>query len=923
MNFDTKRRISWGVGLCGGLLNSLLFVIAILQVLIALLILLEKEIPLPEFVLRDLGRKLDRIGAEFEIGEFTFDTSGHLYAHDLKLYRKETRDLLMESERVIIALELPMLLIRKAVAEELKIRNARMICPALYSLSGSDEAIARKINGSFVNTVRGWEIRQLSLLLHDLQVRIRGPLPEAALRTEGRFPPGMREATIKRYLEFCRALSELQKPLTALEDATASLKLSKIRGVPPFLEADLIGGGLNWPDLPHFGRFHLHAPKIDIFTLYLPQPITGQAASVETDGEIGTGPIRFQVEAESILRKGIEGLQRLLFSAPESYSYAFSGASLSGRLQLEEYPSIEGRAVLGLKGGPLMIRGEIDTEKGSGRLALHSEANLNLLKEIAALSKYRFLQSIEFPESSQLRADLQIDDAYAFSNMKFSFRSDSFRFGGAGFSHFRMDGTIDPDSIQCRRIEFEQSGYRTEGSILGDFTTGQTRILLKGRLYPAELNPTLPEWWAKTWKDFLFFDQPPYGDVEFRSNWREGRLLFHYGAIAGQNLSYRGMDISEIRLHSWARPGFLELFQIESQRPEGEGTGSMQWTFRERKNVARSLDIATHFHLASLSALLGAEAASFVDDFEVTAPPFLKIKGTLYDRAAPPSRQRALRVQAESGGPLNYRQLSFDRLAFDANLASDSFSVDSLSFGLAGGTGKGRLEWKQDQSNGSMEVDLSLRGADSDRFLEMLGLEENPAATSAKNSPESIKAGSPPSGTVDVDLKAKGNTNDFLDFKGSGWLRMTQEGLGRIHLFGGLSRLFYGSWIGFTTLRLERAEGYFLLDRNLLSFPDLRFYGPNALVQASGDLRFPHHEIDFKIKVKYLERAVNPISTALSPLFKPLVDSLEVDLWGTIAKPEWRFLMDPSNIFATPSVSSRPIDPFSQEVEEEPEIQIP
>ena len=204
----------------------------------------------------------------------------------------------------------------------------------------------------------------------------------------------------------------------------------------------------------------------------------------------------------------------------------------------------------------------------------------------------------------------------------------------------------------------------------------------------------------------------------------------------------------------------------------------------------------------------------------------------------------------------------------------------------------------------------------------MIGLEGNLSSTSTYGGPDRTESGFS-RGTVDLDLKARGNPTISSTLGDQAGCRCHRKVWVAFTCSAASPGLFYGSWIGFTTLRLERAEGYFLLDRNKISFPDLRFYGPNARIQASGDFLFPHHEIDFKVQVKYLERAVNPISTALSPLFKPLIDSLEVDLWGPITKPQWRFSMDPSNIFETPSFSSRPIDPFSGEEDKESKAEIP
>lgn len=918
----TNGGFNWGIRLCSNLLNSLLILIVIFQGLLVLLVLFQKEIPLPEFVLRDLDRKLDKLGIDFEVGKFTFDTSGRLYATNLQLFRKETRDLLLESESVIVTFELPMLLILKAAAEELEIRNAKLNCPSLFSFTGSEEAIAHRLNGSFVNTSHGWNIRQLSFFLHNLRLRIRGPLPEAIFLGDKVLTPEMKEDPLKQFLLLCRSLSGLQKPLAALEDAHGTISLHKIRGLQPSLEVDLFGQGFHWPNAPQIGRFYVHAPRIDLLTLDLLDPIQVHAESLAIDGKIRTGLIHFLIEAKSILKEESSGLYRAFFSTPDSYSPVFSKTGLSGHFRLEKYPLVEGRVFVGLDGGPLVIKGRIDTELGTGRLSLRSEADLKYLENIVGLSKYRFLKSIEFPKTSHLNADLTIDKAFSFYHADFFFSSDWLKLGNSKLSNLRMSGSVDPYSIRCRKIEFDQSGYRTEGSIKIDLVTEKTRTLLKGHLYPTRVNSILPDWWAKIWKNFVFFGQPPRGDIEFQTNWKEGRLLFHYGTIAGENLSYRGMDISEIRLNSWAIPGFVELFQIESKRPEGEGEGSMRWSFQKPNKMAGFLDITTQFHLAALSALVGDESVSFFDDFELTTPPLLKIEGLLYNRDAAPSNQRALRVNVESKRPFNYRMLSFDHLALDGRLGSETFSSHSLSFGLAGGNGNGSLEWNRSGSTSDVILDLSLRGADSDKLLEMIGLQENPSSTPPQGDSTRSKSKSS-GGIVNLDLKARGNPNDFLDFRGSGWLQMSQEGLGEIHLFGGLSRLFYGSWIGFTTLRLERGEGYFLLDQNKISFPDLRFYGPNALIHAKGNLLFPHHEIDFKVQVKYMDRAINPIATALSPLFKPLIDSLEVEISGLLANPQLRFSVHPSNIFEPPAFPSRPIAPFDGEEDEGSQTETP
>ena len=74
------------------------------------------------------------------------------------------------------------------------------------------------------------------------------------------------------------------------------------------------------------------------------------------------------------------------------------------------------------------------------------------------------------------------------------------------------------------------------------------------------------------------------------------------------------------------------------------------------------------------------------------------------------------------------------------------------------------------------------------------------------------------------------------------------------------------------------------------------FTGEQSVIQAEGDILFPVQDIDFRVRVFYLENPNNPITTVFSPLFKPLGDALELRLWGTYNDPKWRLLINPRNV---------------------------
>ena len=110
-------------------------------------------------------------------------------------------------------------------------------------------------------------------------------------------------------------------------------------------------------------------------------------------------------------------------------------------------------------------------------------------------------------------------------------------------------------------------------------------------------------------------------------------------------------------------------------------------------------------------------------------------------------------------------------------------------------------------------------------------------------------------GILNLEIEASGNPEDYLSFEGSGLLSIVNSELAKVHLFGGFSRLFHGTWIDFSTLNLKSAEGRFTLHRNRLNFSPIMFTGEQSVIQAEGDILFPVQDIDFRVRVFYLGKS--------------------------------------------------------------------
>lgn len=250
------------------------------------------------------------------------------------------------------------------------------------------------------------------------------------------------------------------------------------------------------------------------------------------------------------------------------------------------------------------------------------------------------------------------------------------------------------------------------------------------------------------------------------------------------------------------------------------------------------LDLETHFYADELSAFLGEGVKKVVENFSLAGPPHLRLSGTLFKENAPPGLKRDILIKASSSKPLRYREIPMNWLEFEGRLTEERFSMDPLSFGFAGGTATGSLSWEKAKPVDLLTVRFNLSGANQKRALETIGLAAPSNEEIDASADESKKVQESPE-ILNLEIEASGNPEDYLSFEGSGLLSIVNSKLAKVHLFGGFSRLFHGTWIDFSTLNLKSAEGRFTLHRNRLNFSPIMFTGEQSVIQAEGDILFP------------------------------------------------------------------------------------
>ncbi len=923
MVLNLKRKISkrslifYFVCLYG--LNFFLFLLALALAIVSGYLITGKDIPIPQFVLKDLRENLADYGLYAETEKLNFDLLGRVTARRLKIFREGGGDLLGQCDSLQLTLDVPLLLLKRVSVDSLVFQNGRLFCPAFYSDSGISETLAKKIHGNIRRQGNSWEIERFDFAFSNLRTHLSGSWPQAGftLRREPTVAePAFRPRPLERYLSLCRQALDMQAKAQSLENPVAHLEVSFNKGEWPEARVILTGDSYKGFQGLSSGAFRLVVPRVELPQLRLAQPVAWEVLDLNWENRIRvTDPAaRIHIgSAQELMAGRVENVQ---FAAAGLVAEGNAVEALSGQLKLS-FPRLEGSTHALMGNRPLQLRGDFDLRQKSGHLSLDSE--VDLLHELGDYLASRWneaavIEQLALSVPPRLRASCIFGPDLNFQAADFSLALGSLSFGGVDFLRFKARGKADTKQVHLTDFTLQKPGERVDGSLQIDFENSDYRLLLAGSGFPIPLNPIMPDWWDNIWKNITFGETPLNADLEARAGLRTSKLKFYFGGYDGKDVTFQNADFEAIDLKSWALPGFVEIYDLQAHRPEGSARGSVKWVFLGQSAVAQMLDLRSQLDIAPLSTLLGPDVAGVVADFDLTKPPDLHLVGNLYYPSAPWPIRRNIHLQASSQAPLSYLGYPLDYLKFKAELTDDRFDMDSIGFGFTGGDGGGQLTWQKLEPQNQLDVVLFLKGADQRKAFETLGWISS-ANSQIVNDGENLPVEPIGSGLLDVDLSATGVPGDLLSFKGLGKLQVTKADLGKVHLFGGLSRALYGTWVDFTTLNLDSGEGSFILDETLIEFPEVNVSGPGSLIRASGGIVMPEGGLDFRVRVHFFESGGKSPLSILGPILKPFENALELRLWGTLKEPRWRFQIDPRNVFRSPVTQRSSLE---EEKEKEP-----
>lgn len=866
-------------------------------------ILSSSQLEVPQFALRKLEARVAEAGVIARGGRAIFDPKGRMLLENVKLSLPAYPDPVVTARAVYLQVDPWWLVVGRVQLDEIHVIDASVSVPAMLSPTGQPVAIVSRLNGSFLPAGKTVYLQQLSGHVAGVFVTANGsivlpkskegPPPEQLLAdfTRDRFAAVCRQAieAAARARQFEQP--ELHLDFAPSESGAASASLLFLARSAEFAQpiAARVTGLRARTRVLLFGDtppswLEFSAAEVDLPGTALIRTLQG-----EVYGRFQPGPYVFEP-------------REITLSAGAVQAAGFAVEALSTQIQPRPLPALDVSAVARINRAPLGLDVKTDIERKEARVSFRGEIDPHLLVILSDRLKVNIRRFFDFEYLAVDQGEAKFGAGWKFQKLDAHLRLDGVNAYGVRMTDGRVVAELTPERFYSPDASARVGENFARGTYEHDLRTQEYRFLLDGRLRPMELNPWFKEWWSDFFKQLDFATAPPVASVDVQSRWLGGSSSVFVFADAERSI-IRGTPLDRVRTRLFIRPGFfdgLELFLTQ-----GDGFGGGRFTFFMRPEERRhSVDLAmrSSLDLKTISSLLGPEARSVLDTFEVPLPPDIGVTGRFtldQDRAG---SHQELRVEARTSGAFRFRNFPMTDASFVATWRDDDISIDDFEAQVAGGvaTGHARI-WGRDAQR-RLGFDIALNEATlgqaastgADFIARQKGVPPEPPGKFVQEK-ANVR--------LVLTASAEGSYDDPYSYRGNGSASIAGAEIAEIPLLGALSEV-----LKFTSLRFTEAQANFKIEGPRVVFPDVKVRGPDGAIDGHGAYLLEKRGLDFQAKISPFQESEGLIKTVVGVVLTPLTSAFEVKLSGTLDQPNWSVTLSPGNLIRsiTPGDAAKP-----------------
>jgi hypothetical protein len=864
----------------------------------------QRELTVPDFLLRRLERKLEFAHLSARFGRTAFDPRGNLVLEDFRLYGAGLDEPLARAAAIRLHLDLWAVTAGDFDVDEIEVTDARLDCPAIVSPSGVSEPLVAGLGATIRRERDDWRVPAASFHAGRLFVTadLHWNLP-ARGGPRRQLPADL----LKDYIAFARKAADLLRHTAPLEEARLRLSVVGHPATPPRLHAALAVGRASFPLRAELAPVVAEDLQVVVDTVWRPggldpTSITATAASVSgpegavvtnawlhTGGRLALQPVRWiggPVEfTAAALRRGDD-----------------VAAHPRATVRFDSLPQLTAElATLAPDNSPLGLRFAVDTAAKSAEIDVEATLGPALLNNAAARAavwrKSRILAQLNFAEPAELSGHVSLAPGWKLRQARATAGIGAANAYGTALARTDAEIVIDPQKLLVEPLVFRDRDLAVRGSYGMDLKTQDYRFLLEGRFFPSVIDSWFSGWWTRLWNDFKFGARPPDADLDIIGRWRSPELSIVYGRAEFAPLELRGVPLEQVRTTFFIRPEHYDIIAFDARRGALAATGG--FTRHDDSVTHQPRWITFDFHstlpLEEGARFFGPEGTRTVAPFGFAQPPEIKASGRMEWGDA--GFRENIRATAAAPGEFRFHQFPVDNARFEFDIIDRDIHVRSIAAEIAGGPLTGTA---------------SVTGPDSDRRLVLSGrLDGANLAGTVKTwmdyRARTAPPGTPPlpdsagrlgpDGKLDLTLEAAGPIENLYGLQGQGTAAVHGAELAEIEMFGALSRLLRGTFLSFTSLQFSDAEARFSVNGEHLDFSALKLTGPSAAIKGRGRYTMPSSTLNFNVVLYPFRESSFPVFAVMGTVLTPISQLFEIRLGGTLAKPEWSLAAGADNLY--------------------------
>lgn len=562
------------------------------------------------------------------------------------------------------------------------------------------------------------------------------------------------------------------------------------------------------------------------------------------------------------------------------------------KLTPRAFPEISFTGLTSGHQGAVQFSGSVNTETNQARIEAAGSLDL---QSIVPKSIAGNLPEWTSKQSPYYNLSLQFEEGFALNRAELRARINRLEVAGIDFEQVRFKGGYHQGVYKIERLDAQRDGQWLNLGFKLNRSSKDYALTLKGFVKPADYNPILPDWWEAIFRDFSFEKvESGLGDFVVYGNTGKKAADFLFGHVWIRGASYKGVRVDESEFFVRGKGPYIEIDQLNAQSGEGYVRGDLRFTSRSdaiRGPVSVRLDLETKLPLADAKKLFDKNIAGILSDFETEALPHTLLRGAIFNKAYPEFHGLShIDLSVACPFPVNYKGLPLDRLNFNLLGRKGITYLRGIEFGYAGGIAHATADIiTVADGPARARFQLFLKGAEQGRAIKQL--------TAIQKEKKQVTQTTPPGeGRLDLRLHALAPTQDPLRINGSGNLKIKNDTLHSIQLFGPLSKLLQNIRLGFTSFSLSEMETDFTLKDKTVHFKPLEINGPRTRIKAFGTMGLEDFSLAMRVSVYLFGNLGAPDSRVrkLSEFVtRPLPNILEFELSGTPENQNWRSLYDP------------------------------